>query len=152
MFMSAVILYYKANAGLAALIISPGRCWLSWHIFHFAPLRRRCQANCCINCPVSDWSHVVAVWRFPECDARPVCVAFPWTLQCPQQHLELIVTPNHQAFSCDSAGTGGQQGECVVTCFRWLDLWMKWEGMVSDPKHYSETMNGFKLYGRGFVC
>lgn len=77
---------------------------------------------------------------------------FPWTLQCPQQHLEIIVTSNHQAFSCDSAGTGGQRRECVVTCFLWLDLWMKWEGMVSDPKHCCETMNGFKLYGRRLIA
>lgn len=57
-----------------------------------------------------------------------------WTVQCPQQHLELIATPNHQAFSCDSAGTGGQRRDYVVICFLWLDLWMNRECMASDLK------------------
>ncbi len=72
---------------------------------------------------------------------KATALNFPWTLQCPKQHLELIVTSNHQAFSCHSAGTGGQGRECVVTCFLWLDLWMKWEGMVSDPAHCEPWMN-----------
>lgn len=93
MFMSTQIIYYRADTGLAALILSTWRCWLSWHIFLFTPLRRRCQANCWINCPTCDGSHVVAVWRFPQCDARPLHITFPghynvpnniWSPLCPQ--------------------------------------------------------------------
>lgn len=32
------------------------------------------------------------------------------------------MTSNRQVFSSDSAGTGDQGRECVVTCFLWLDL------------------------------
>ncbi len=152
MFMSAQIIYYMADTGLAAFVISAWRCWPSQHIFRFAPLQRRCRANCRINCPrvrlitCGSCLEISRVW------CKAAAHKFPWTLQCPQKHLELVVTSNHQAFSCDSAGTGGLRRACVVTCFLWLDLWMKWEGMPSDPEHCSETMNGFKSYGRRLIA
>lgn len=90
------------------------RCWLSWCVFslHSSPetlsgqLLDKLPCVWLITC--GSCVEISRVW------CKATAHNFPWTLQCPKQHLELIVTSNHQAFSCHSAGTGGR-GERVCS-------------------------------------
>lgn len=137
MFMSAQIINYRASTGLAELIISTWRRWLVQQHFSF------CSSPETLSGQLSD--KLPRVWPI-TCGScleifRVWCKAtahnFARTLQCPQQHLELIVTPSHHAFSCDSAGTG----ECVVICFLRLDLWMNGKWMASDWLHLKREIS-----------
>lgn len=136
MFMSAQIINYRPSTGLAELIISTWRCWLMQQHFSFCSPPETLSGQLLDKLP--------RVWPITCGSCLEICRVwckatvhnFAWTLQCPQQHLELIVTPSHQAFSCDSAGTGDEQREYVVICFLWLDLWMNGEWMASDLKYW----------------
>lgn len=153
MFMSAQIIYYSANTGLAALIIFTWVCWLLQHIFLFyssletlsSQLLDKLTRVWLITC--GSCLEISRVW------CKATVHNFPWTLQCPHQHLELIVTPNHQAFFLWFSWHRGPAGRVCSDLFPVAGfLWMKWEGMASDPKHCSKTMNGFKLYGRRLIA
>lgn len=91
---------------------------------------------------------MVVVWRFPECgDVRPLTPYFLWTWECPQQHLELIVT--HRMMGPFPLIQLKLKARGVrVIYFLWLDLWMKRRQKgertrPSDTVDYRDSLNGF---------
>lgn len=102
--------------------------------------------------PKSGWPHAGTVWRWCKGAAA---LNFLWTSTAsPPNHIwsPLWSRNSPLALSWDSAS----RERVWWNHFLWLVLWMKWEGMASDHKHWRDVVKEFQLdrekKGGTFFC